>query len=510
MTRTDPFTRLTEAFADTQPLKERLLTVLRALPRDVQRDFLEDPRFRISREQYVDGKGWTLWMDCPSPVRGQGAARGGSRCVVLRGRLAECPLDFAHYVIAHELAHAHLHNGGWGEIHDPEEAADALAASWGFRRPAEPPRFAPPPESPPATDFPAPETAFVDVGNYRKIVLLTSGYSTPFLAKTAISLLRYRREDIVAVLEAETDARTAGELFGVGGDTPVARRLGEVPDADAVFIGIAPPGGNLPDSWRPLLHNAIARGMDLVSGLHDFLSDDLDLAAAAQGHGRRLVDVRRNRFKRTAKCYPFRESCLRVHTVGHDCTVGKMSAALEIQRELTRRRHDAKFLATGQTGIMVTGEGVPIDCVVSDFVNGAIEDLVRRNEQHDFLIVEGQGSVSHPAYSAVTLGLLHGAAPQGLVFCYEAGRDLVKGFGDTPIPPLRKLVEAVETMANLRHPSRVIGFAVNTRNLSADEAAAEVRRIVDEFRLPACDVYRHGPGPLADAVESLRTEVLSR
>lgn len=357
--------------------------------------------------------------------------------------------------------------------------------------------------SPAATGVPASDVTQALAG-YRRIVVITDGYSTPFLAKTAISLLRYRGGDVAAVLDSQADAADAGSLFGVDVDVPVIGDLSQVQDADALFIGIAPPGGRVPEAWRPILAQAVREGLDVVSGLHDFLTDDPALVGLAKTYGRRLIDVRRNAWKQTAECHPFRPGCFRVHTVGHDCTVGKMVVSLEIQRELSRRGEDAAFLATGQTGIMISGKGVPADCVVSDFINGAVERLVRDNEHHEFLLVEGQGSISHPAFSAVTLGLLHGAAPHGLVYCYEAGRDFVKGLGDVPIPPHESLIEALETVANLRHPCRVIGVAVNTRTLSPADASAEVRRASDTLGLPACDVYRDGAGVLADAVLALR------
>ena len=344
------------------------------------------------------------------------------------------------------------------------------------------------------------------LADYRRIVLLTDGFSTPFLSKTAISLLRYRTADIAAVLDSQAEANDARSLFGVDVDVPVIASLDQAPGADALFVGIAPPGGQVPAHWRPILQEATRRGLDLVSGLHDFLAEDAELVESARRHGARLIDVRRNRHKQTADGSGFRPGCLRVHTVGHDCSIGKMVVSLEIQRELVRRGEDAAFLATGQTGIMISGRGVPADCVVADFVNGAVERLVREHEQHEFLLIEGQGSISHPAFSAVTLGLLHGAAPDALVFCYEAGREQVKGLDNIAIPPMESQIAALEAVANLRHPCRFVGVAVNTRVLSPEEAASEVRRAGDRFGLPACDVYREGPAALADAVIALRDQ----
>ncbi len=341
---------------------------------------------------------------------------------------------------------------------------------------------------------------------YHRIVLLTEGYSTPFLAKTAISLLRYRRDDILAVLDATQAGQTTEALLGAGGDLPVIDSL-ELMDADALFIGIAPPGGALPEAWRPIVCEALLRGIDVVSGLHDFLSTDPHYVALARQHGARLIDVRRNAERHTAQGLPFREGCLRIHTVGHDCSIGKMVTSLEIQQALVSRGVDAQFLATGQTGIMISGAGVPIDCVVADFINGAAERLVQQYQQHDVLLIEGQGCISHPSFSAVTLGLLHGCAPDGLIYCYEVGRTMAKGYDNIELLPHRRLIDAYETNASLRHPCRVIGIAMNGRNVSADEAAAERERIREEFGLPVCDVYRDGPDALVAAVLQLKQEL---
>ncbi|HUG17369.1 MAG TPA: DUF1611 domain-containing protein [Planctomycetaceae bacterium] len=345
---------------------------------------------------------------------------------------------------------------------------------------------------------------------HRKIVLLTDGYSTPFLAKTAISLLRYRTDDIAAVLDEPGAGQISQQLLGAGGSTPVVGTLSDVRDADALYIGIAPPGGKLPLEWKPVILEAVRRGMDVVSGLHDFLCDNEEYVRAAAESGSQLVDVRRNRLKETAKALQFRPGCIRIHSVGNDCSIGKMVATLEIQRGLASLGHSAKFLATGQTGIMISGEGVPIDCVVADFVNGAAEQLVQENEQYDFLLIEGQGSISHPAFSAVTLGLLHGCAPDGLIFCYEAGREQVKGLDNIDIPRMSDQMQACELLANLRHPCKIIGIAVNSRNLTPEDAEREILRAEQEFGLPACDVYRQGAGKLVHACLALQQEVLAR
>lgn len=342
---------------------------------------------------------------------------------------------------------------------------------------------------------------------HRRIVVLTDGHANPFVAKTAISLLRYRGDDVAAVLDATAVGSTARELLGAGGDIPVVAGFSDVPDADSLYVGIAPPGGKLPEEWRPIIVEALRRKLDVVSGLHDFLTDNDEYVQLAAETGTRLVDVRRNRYKSIAAGHRFRDGCVRIHSVGHDCSVGKMVTTIEIERGLAAAGQDAKFLATGQTGIMIEGEGFPIDCIVADFVNGAAEELCRLNESHDFLLIEGQGSISHPAYSAVTLGLLHGCAPDGLVFCYEAGRAQVEGLDDIDIPPLKDQMAVLEAAANLRHPCRIIGLAVNTRYLNDEHAHAALEEAEAEFGLPACDTYRTGVDKLVQACLELRKEI---
>ncbi len=343
----------------------------------------------------------------------------------------------------------------------------------------------------------------------RKIVLLTQGHSNPHTAKTACSLLRYRSSEVVAVLDGTQSGITANQLLGVGGDIPVIASLDETGDANTLIIGIAPPGGKIPAEWRPVVRQALQRKMNVVSGLHDFLSDDPEFARHANQSGATITDVRKNRFKTIARCEGINESCLRIHTVGHDCSVGKMVTSIEITNGLKRRGKDAKFAATGQTGIMVEGEGYPIDCVAADFISGAAEQLILENQHHEIVLVEGQGSLIHPSYSAVTLGILHGARPHGLVFCYEVGRDVVTGVEQMTIPPLMAIRRVYETMANAMHPCKVIGVAMNSRRVSAEEAEIERERVQKEFGLPVCDIFRHGPDDLVDAVLSLQAELKS-
>ncbi len=341
----------------------------------------------------------------------------------------------------------------------------------------------------------------------RRLIILTDGYRDAHTAKTAINVIRYKPEEVVAVLDRQEAGKTCQELLGLGGGIPVVARIADAPEANALLIGIAPPGGKIPQSWRPIVLEAIVRRLDVVSGLHDFLCDDPEFAAAAKESGARLVDVRKNDERDVAQCQGIREGCLRIHTVANDCSLGKMVASVEVVRGLNRRGIDAKFVATGQTGILIEGDGCPIDRVIGDFVNGSAEKLVLANQHHDVIVIEGQGSLFHPRYSGVTLGLLHGCVPDGLILCYEMGRTTVYGMEWVPLAPLEKVRDFYEAAASIMHPCRVIGVAINGGKFSDAEVAAERERVRERLGLPISDVLRHGPDELVDAVLDLKRQL---
>ena len=341
----------------------------------------------------------------------------------------------------------------------------------------------------------------------QRIVVLTEGFSNPVTAKTGASVIRYRESEVVAVLDGENTGKLASELLGVGSNIPVVGSLDDVAEADTFLIGTAPTGGRLPERWRDAISAALGKGLNVVSGLHDFLSEDPEFARLAAESGATITDVRKNTEKGVSIGQPLGNDNLRIHTVGHDCSIGKMVVTIELDRALRAQGYDAKFLATGQTGIMVSGEGVPIDTVVSDFVAGAAERLVLRSKDHSILLVEGQGSLAHPMYSAVTLGLMHGSQPQGLILCYEAGREECGGIPGRKLHSLTTLKHAYETAGRLVHPTEVIGVAVNGRRLSPEQAEEEKARARDELGLPVCDVFRDGPNELVSAVLKLQEKI---
>ncbi len=337
----------------------------------------------------------------------------------------------------------------------------------------------------------------------RRIVVLTEGHSDPHSAKTGCSVIRYRREEVVGVLDRTRTGQDVQSVLGTGEGLLFSAQLSDVPDADTLLIGIAPTGGKIPTTWRTVISEAIGRGMTVVSGLHEFIGDDPEFAAQARDAGVEIHDLRKNDFREIARRVPLSDSCARVLTVGHDCAVGKMVTAIEICEVLKRRGRAAKFVPTGQTGIMIEGDGLPIDCITADFVSGAAEQLVVEQQHQEFLLIEGQGSLVHPSYSSVTLGLLHGCVPHGLILCYEVGRTTVTGIPHMAIPPLEEIKQINEMMASVMQPCSVIGISMNSRLIDDQQAEEERQRIRQQFGLPVVDVFRHGADELADAVVEL-------
>src|SRR5258706_12535860 len=346
------------------------------------------------------------------------------------------------------------------------------------------------------------------LGRRRRLVLLAEGRFVPTEAKTAIGVLRYRPQEVVAVLDSEQAGRTAAECVGVGGAIPVIALLadGERLGADGVLIGVAPQGGELQAEGRRLVADALARGWDVLSGLHVFLGDDPELAALAQGSGARILDVRRPPAGHPIAAGRGGALASRVVlTVGSDCNVGKMTAALEIARSLDGGDPRVVFVATGQTGIFVADAGVTVDAVPADFIAGHVETLVlEAAREAGIVIVEGQGSLHHPGYSGVTLGLLHGACPSAMVLCHQVGRTRIRVGGPEdagwPVPPLAEMIAAYETAASWVAPARVIGVALNTVGLDERVARAACEQASRETGLPATDPVRFGAAPLAAAV----------
>ncbi len=339
-----------------------------------------------------------------------------------------------------------------------------------------------------------------------KFIILTEGHTNPHTAKTCSCMIRYRPDDVVAMLDSTQAGKTSADLLKVG-NAPVVTSLADAPDANTLLIGIAPPGGKIPPAWREVVLEAISRKMNIVSGLHDFFSEDEQFATASKEHGTTITDIRKNNEHDIARRNDLRKDCFRLHTIGHDCSIGKMVTSKELSEGLKRKGHDAKFIATGQTGILIEGDGCPIDCVTADFVSGAVEKLIKKYQHHDILVIEGQGSLVHPSYSGVTLSLLHGCLPHALILCFEVGRETVTGIDHLKIPPLVEIRQMCEVMASPFQSCPVIGVSMNSSKVSAEEAESERKRVGDELQLPVCDVIRDGPDALLEVIVDYKNNV---
>ncbi|MEA2546365.1 MAG: hypothetical protein QOI09_1638 [Chloroflexota bacterium] len=329
--------------------------------------------------------------------------------------------------------------------------------------------------------------------------------------KTAVGVIRYGPDDVVAVIDSTQAGGNVSSILP-DRDIPIVAdldaALGLQPRPDTLLIGIAPTGGRLPDSWRATILAAIRAGLDVHSGLHTFLGDDTEFAAAAREAGTTIVDYRRppDRME-TAMGRRHGPGKRVILTVGTDCAIGKMSVALELRAAARAAGRSAAFVPTGQTGMMIDGWGAAVDRLISDFAQGTVEWMVEEGERRgDWVIVEGQGSLDHPAYSSVTLALIHGATPQAMVLVHKAGQT-VHDFdhlpeASFPIAPLRPFIEIHERVAGLVAPSKVVAIALNTSAIALpNDARAEIARVAAETGLPVDDPFRFGAGPLWAAIE---------
>lgn len=336
-----------------------------------------------------------------------------------------------------------------------------------------------------------------------RVAILAPGSFTRVAAKTAIGVLRYAAYPVVAVIDPDRAPSDAAEHVGAGRGVPVVASLEEAlaRGADVLLVGTAAAGGRIPDAYRPYLEDALRRGLEVWNGLHERLREDPALRRAAETGRGRVRELREPPGDLPVGGHRRpREGATVVLTVGTDAAVGKMTVALEIVAALRRGGAPVAFVATGQTGIAIVGEGIAVDAVAADFIAGAAELLVcEAAESADWVVVEGQGSLTHPGFSGVTLGLLHGCAPDLMVLCHDTSRRTMKGY-DVEGLPVRSLGECVriyEDAAAWRDPkehppARVAAVALNTAAGNEAEARAAIRAAEAETGLPAADPIREG------------------
>lgn len=328
-------------------------------------------------------------------------------------------------------------------------------------------------------------------------------------SKTAEGVIRYACNPVVAIIDSTETGKTVEQVTGIPCQAPI---VGSVADAmkfqpEALLLGTAWADGHMPEEWKPDILFALRSGLDVINGLHDFLADDPEIARCAAESNRKLLDVRRPPDQLPVGCGKAVDVpafiCL---TVGSDGSVGKMTTSLEIDKIARKRGFRSKFVATGQTGIMIDGHGIAIDRVIGDFMAGATERLVLEVAyDNDFVFVEGQGSLIHPGWSGVTLGLLHGACPHAMILCHTSTRSRV-GKDKLPfaIPKLSALIPIYESMTEFIRPAKVVAVSLNTHGLSQEAARAAVEAASLDTGLPATDPVRFGADCLFDALLAIR------
>jgi len=342
-----------------------------------------------------------------------------------------------------------------------------------------------------------------------RYLVLAEGQFGPMTSKTANGCIRYSPERVVAVLDSRHAGRTANDVIGYGGSIPVVASVADglrfAPNA--LLIGIAPTGGKFPEAWRPIMRAAIEGGLEIWSGLHTFIGDDPEFAALAREHRVTIHDLRKPPENLPVAAGRVRDvASTIILTVGTDCNIGKMTASLQLRDGLRKRNRSVAFAGTGQTGILIEGWGISVDAVVADFIAGASERLtLDAAKEAEIVLVEGQGSLVHPGYSGVTYGLMQGSLPHAMIMCAQPSRTAINNNPWVKIPPLPEFIALHERVLAPLRPSKTIAVALNTYDLSEQEARAAIARTVDETGLPATDPVRFDPAPIVDAIERFHT-----
>lgn len=326
-----------------------------------------------------------------------------------------------------------------------------------------------------------------------RVVILAHGKFTGMGGKTARGVYFYSPHEIVGILDRTLAGHDASEFFPKRREVKIYSNLKDIKDDyDALIIGVAPIGGKLPAEWREEIKMALEEGKMVISGLHDFISEDEEFRRIAERTGAKIWDVRKPPENLRVADGSARDANT-VLIAGTDCSVGKMLTAVELTREARKRGVNAGFLATGQTGIIIGADaGYVIDRIPGDFMAGAVEELVLKLRDREIIFVEGQGALTHPAYSGVTLSILHGSYAKKIIIAHDPTRREHHDYHGFSIPPLRRQVELYEKLSEEVSGGKVVGIAIDGENMSDDEVERYVDKVEDELSLPATDVLRYG------------------
>lgn len=338
----------------------------------------------------------------------------------------------------------------------------------------------------------------------RRMVILAEGRLSSLGSKTANAALLYLSEQVVAVIDSTKEKKTTQEVVGLGGNIPIVHSLEEALQyhPNTLLIGIAPIGGQLPEDWMDTIRRAIELKFNIISGLHQLLSHDAELKGLAKKNGVHIFDLRKipSSHNIIAQGSWRRRTAKTILTVGTDSNIGKLTTALQVYRVMQRRGLHVTFVGTGQTGILISSRGVAVDAVVADFLAGAIEFEIDKaaNEGFEYIIVEGQGALTHCGFSGVTLGLMHGTMPDAMIMCHQPTRE-VDGYG-LPLISLDQAIKLHEDIISVIKPSKVVAVAVNSMGMNKEELRIYAERIFSEYKLPATDPLRNNASILVDGI----------
>ena len=353
---------------------------------------------------------------------------------------------------------------------------------------------------------------------YKRLAVLTEGGLDLYRNKTAMGLLRFRPEDVLCVIDSKHAGANLSQIIGFDIDVPIVGSIREAVrfGVEWLVIGVATPGGYLPEGLRPQVYEAIRNRIGVISGLHESVHGDPNLVALGCRYAVELVNLRQvpdhDPVISTGKAR--RTKGYRTLVVGTDANIGKTTAALTIERHINATksyRTKARFVSTSQDGILITGRGVAIDRVISDFAGGMVENLVLADDRSgaDLLIIEGQNSILSPCYSGTALSILHGACPDALVLCHNPARTTFR-HTDVPVPALKVFVDLYERLAAPINPAKVVAIVLNTLGMDDDAAAAAMQAAAKETGLPVADIHREGTEGCARIADAILTAKRNR
>ncbi|MCK6076577.1 DUF1611 domain-containing protein [Paenibacillus silvae] len=342
----------------------------------------------------------------------------------------------------------------------------------------------------------------------KNVAILLEGESNHESAKTAMGLIRFSEYHIVGVIDSEQEGKTTQEVLRCGGSIPFFASLRSLMErglaVDTVIVGCSYAGGKIPLHMRPVIKEAIQCGLTVMSGLHELLEEDLEFSQLAKQYNSQLIDIRHMRNQQyVSRYHPHREHTKTLLTVGSDCDVGKMTTTLLLNQAAKQHQFNSIFAATGQTGIMIAGHGVPVDRTISDYTIGLVSQYVANlTQEHDLVFVEGQGGILH---GNISLGIFQGSDPDYLVLCHEVSRRTMKYYEMWEVPPLERFIQVYEevgTWVRSKKPAKILGVSLNTRSLSDAEALNYIQQAQEQLKLPVIDPVRYGVKKLWEAIEN--------